>query len=165
MTEFSAILYTSKNGHTKRYAEMLGQMTGKPVFPADKVPASLSEGSPVIYMGWIHASNIKGYKQAAKRFSVPVVCGVGLCDTGTQTDEVRKVTSIPDSTALFTLQGGLDRSRLNGMDKLLISMLIKGLGSKKQRSGQDDRMLELLKSDADHVSEDNMRELRAFLDI
>ena len=104
-------------------------------------------------------------RSASARFSVPVVCGVGLCDTGTQTDEVRKVTSIPDSTALFTLQGGLDRSRLNGMDKLLISMLIKGLGSKKQRSGQDDRMLELLKSDADHVSEDNMRELRAFLDI
>ena len=165
MTNFTAIIYTSKNGHTKRYAEMLGQITGKPVFALKNIPASLPDGSPIVYLGWIHASNIKGYKKAAKRFSIPIVCGVGLCDTGTLIAEVRKVTSIPDSVSLFTLQGGMDLSKLNGIDKLLISMLTKGLESQKERSKQDDRMLELLKNDTDYVSEDNLRELRDFLGV
>ncbi len=163
MTNFTAILYTSKNGHTRRYAEMLGQITGRPVFALDRIPASLPDGSPVIYLGWIHASSIKGYKQASKRFSVSVVCGVGLCDTGMQIAEVRKTTSIPDDVTLFTLQGGIDRNRLKGADKLLLSMLTKGLESAKNRSEQDERMLELLKCDTDFVSADNLRELLEFI--
>lgn len=165
MTDFAAIIYTSKNGHTGRYAEMLGQITGKPAFPLDKTPPSLPDGSPVIYMGWIHASKIKGYKQAAKRFSVPIVCGVGLCDTGTLIPEVRKVTSIPENVSLFTLQGGMRRSELKGMDKLLISMLTKGLGEKKDRTEQDNRMLELLKNNTDYVSEDNLSQLLEFIGV
>lgn len=165
MTDFTAIIYTSKNGHTKRYAEMLGQITGKPAFSLDETPPSLPDGSSVIYMGWIHANNIKGYKQAAKLFSISIACGVGLCDTGTLIAEVRKVTSIPDGVPLFTFQGGMDRSNLNGMDKLLISMLTKGLETKKDRSEQDDRMLELLKKDTDYVSEDNLSELKDFLGV
>ena len=97
-------------------------------------PETLGSGSNVIYMGWIHASHIKGYSGAAKHFSVCAVCGVGLCDTGTLLSEVRKATSIPENIPLFTLQGGFDRSKLKGMDKMMISMLTKGLSAQKQRS-------------------------------
>ena len=113
----------------------------------------------MIYMGWIHASHIKGYSGAAKRFSVCAVCGVGLCDTGTLISEVRKATSIPEDFPLFTLQGGFDRSKLKGMDKLMISMLTKGLSSQKQRSAQDERMLELLSRDESYVSLENIAEV------
>lgn len=68
-------------------------------------------------------------------------------------------TSVPEDIPLFTLQGGIDRSRLKGMDKLLISMLAKGLASQKQRSAQDDRMLELLSRDESHVSPENLSEV------
>ena len=107
-------------------------------------------------MGWIHASHVKGYSGAAKRFSVCAVCGVGLCDTGTLITEVRKATSIPEDIPLFTLQGGFDRSKLKGVDKLMITMLTKGLASQKQRSDQDERMLELLSKDANYVSTENL---------
>ena len=113
----------------------------------------------MIYMGWIHASHIKGYSGAAKRFSVCAVCGVGLCDTGTLISEVRKATSIPEDIPLFTLQGGFDRSKLKGMDKLMISMLTKGLASQKQRSAQDERMLELLSRDESYISPENLAEV------
>ena len=116
-------------------------------------------GSPAaarLYLGWIHASHVKGYSKAAKRFSLRAVCGVGLCDTGTLTDLVRKATSIPEDIPLFTLQGGIDRGRLKGVDKLMISMLTKGLASQKQRTEQDDRMLELLSRDESYVSPDNL---------
>ena len=135
---------------------MLGEQIGLPVYSLDEANAQLPGGSPVIYLGWLHASHVKGYSKAASRFELCAVCAVGLCDTGTLTDQVRKATSIPEEIPLFTLQGGFNRSRLKGMDKLMISMLTKGLASQKQRSAQDDRMLELLSKDENYVSPENL---------
>ena len=41
----------------------------------------------------------------------------------------------------------------------VISMLTKGLASQKQRSAQDDRMLELLSRDESYVGTDNLSEI------
>ena len=152
----SAIVYTSNTGHTRQYALLLGKEIDLPVYSHDEAVSRLPGGSQVIYLGWIHASHVKGYSEAAKRFSVCAVCAVGLCDTGTLVCEVRKATSIPVDIPLFTLQGGFDRSKLKGMDKLMISMLTKGLSAQKQRSAQDERMLELLSKDASYVSMENL---------
>ena len=152
----SVIVYTSNTGHTRQYALMLGEEIGLPVYSYDEAVSGLSGGSRVIYLGWIHASHVKGYSDAARRFSVCAVCGVGLCDTGTLISEVRKATSIPEDIPLFTIQGGFDRSKLKGMNKLMISMLTKGLSAQKQRSTQDERMLELLSKDASYVSMENL---------
>ena len=155
----TAIVYTSNTGHTRQYALLLGEQISLPAYSLDEANAQLPGGSPVIYLGWLHASHVKGYSKASKRFALCAVCGVGLCDTGTLTSEVRKATSIPESIPLFTLQGGIDRSRLKGMDKLMISMLTKGLAAKKQRSAQDERMLELLSGDESFVSPENLSEV------
>ena len=155
----AAIVYTSNTGHTWQYALLLGEQIGLPLFSLDEAKSQLSGGSPVIYLGWLHASHVKGYAKAARRFDLRAVCAVGLCDTGTLTDQVRKATSIPVDIPLFTLQGGIDHGRLKGMDKLMISMLTKGLASQKQRSAQDDRMLELLSKDENYVSPENLARL------
>ena len=155
----TAIVYTSNTGHTRQYALLLGERLGLPVYALNEANAQLSGGSPVIYLGWLHASHVKGYAKAARRFDLRTVCAVGLCDTGTLTDQVRKATSIPEGIPLFTLQGGIDRSRLKGMDKLMISMLTKGLDAQKQRSAQDDRMLELLRRDENYVCPENLAEV------
>lgn len=155
----NAIIYTSNTGHTRQYSLLLGEQIGLPVYSLDEANSQVSSGSPVIYLGWLHASNVKGFSRAAKRFSICAVCGVGLCDTGTLISEVRKASSIPEDIPLFTLQGGIDRSRLKGMDKLMISMLTKGLTAQKQRSAQDNRMLELLSRDENYVSPDNLDEV------
>ena len=155
----AAIVYVSKTGHTKQYAFLLGKELDLPVYSYDEAMSGLPGESPIIFFGWIHASHIKGFSGAAKKFSVSAVCGVGLCDTGTLIPEVRKASSIPDSIPLFTLQGGFDSSKLKGIDKMMISMLIKGLESQKQRSEQDERMLELLRKDANYVSTENLAEV------
>lgn len=152
----TAIVYTSNTGHTEQYARLLGQRTGLPVYPLREAQQKLAGKAPVLYLGWIHASHVKGFSQATKCFSVCAVCGVGLCDNGTMVPEVRKATGIPEEAPLFTLQGGIDRSRLKGMDKLMISVLTKGLSSQKQRSAQDERMLQLLQKDASYVREENL---------
>ena len=155
----TAIVYISNTGHTRQYALLLGEQIGLPVYSLERANSHLSGGSPVIYLGWIHASHVKGYSAAARRFAVCAVCGVGLCDTGTLISEVRKATAIPEDIPLFTLQGGIDRSKLKGMDKLMISLLAKGLAAQKQRSAQDERMLELLSKDESYVSPENLVEV------
>ena len=75
------------------------------------------------------------------------------------TAEVRKATSIPEEIPVFTLQGGFDRGKLKGIDKLMISMLAKGLSTQKQRTPQDERMLQLLSVDASYVSRENLTEI------
>ena len=155
----TAIVYTSNTGHTRQYALLLGKQVGLPVYSLEEANSHLSGGSPVIYLGWIHASHVKGYAKAASRFDLCAVCGVGLCDTGTLTSEVRKATAIAEDIPLFTLQGGIDRSRLKGMDKLMIFLLAKGLAAQKQRSDQDERMLELLNKDESYVSPENLAEV------
>ena len=111
----TAIVYTSGTGHTRQYALMLGEQIGLPVYSLDEANSQLFVGGPVIYLGWIHASHVKGYAKATSRFELCAVCAVGLCDTDTLTDQVRKATSIPEEIPLFTLQGGFDRSRLKGI--------------------------------------------------
>ncbi len=158
-----SIVYTSLTGHTKQYAQMLGQMLELPVYSLNEVGSNTPCGNNVIYFGWIRASHVNGFKKASRRFNILAVCGVGLCDTGTMLDEVRKATAIPNSIPLFTLQGGIDRTALKGINRLLISMLTRGLSDQKQRSAQDERILELLTSDADYVCSENLNNVTVYI--
>lgn len=153
----TAIVYTSKTGFTRQYAQLLGKGLRLPVYSLEDALYGLDQGSPILYLGWIHASAIRDYRKASKSFTLCAVCGVGLCDTGTLTDQVRKATAIPASIPLFTLQGGFDRSKLKGLDKLMISMLVKGLSAQEKRSEQDERMLALLQTDGNYVSPENLK--------
>ena len=152
----TAIVYTSQAGHTRQYALLLGERLGLSVYSLDEACARLPDSSPVLYLGWLHASHVKGYRAAARRFAVCAVCGVGLCDTGTLVSEVRKATAIAEDIPLFTLQGGIDRTGLKGIDKLMIAMLARALAAQKQRTAQDERMLELLSRDASYVCPENL---------
>lgn len=154
-----AIVYTSCTGHTQQYAQMLGKELDLSVYSAEEGIAQLPRGCRVIYLGWLRAGRVKGFRKAARHFHICAVCGVGMFDTGTMTDEVRKATAISPSIPLFTLQGGIDKSRLKGMNKKIIAMLIKGLSDQKQRSPQDERMLELLLTDKNYVSRENIQDV------
>ena len=150
-----AIVYTSKNGHTAEYAEILGKLTRLPVYSLKDAEKQIENGTPIIYLGWLMASRVKGLNKAKKKFKVSAVCGIGLCDTGTLLQEVQKANVLSEDFPLFTMQGGMDKTKLKGLDKLLINMLIKGLVSKKERTETDERMLNLLTHSENFVSEKN----------
>jgi len=155
MKKPEAIVYTSNTGFTKRYADMLSEITGLKVYDlADN--KELAENTPIIYCGWLFASNIKGYKKAAKRFNICAVVGVGLCETGALLAEVRKAISLPETTPLFTVQGGMYYDRLKGINKFMIKMLRKGMSAKKDKTEDEERMFNLIMNGGDFVSKDNL---------
>ena len=150
------IVYTSNTGHTAEYSKMLGAKIGLPVYALNEAAKKLQKGTEIIYLGWLFANNIKGYKKATKKYKISAICAVGLCDTGTAVAEVRKANSISEETPLFTMQGGMDKTKLRGINKFMINMLTKGLSSRKKRTENDERMLELLTHDKNYVSEENI---------
>ena len=150
------IVYTSNTGHTAEYSKMLAAKIGLPVYSLNEAAKKLQKGTEIIYLGWLFANNIKGYKKATKKYKISAICAVGLCDTGTAVAEVRKANSISEETPLFTMQGGMDKTKLRGINKFMINMLTKGLSSKKERTENDERMLELLTHDKNYVSEENI---------
>lgn len=84
------IIYTTNTGSAERYARLLSQETGLPACSLAEAKKKVPSGAEIIYLGWIMAGSVKGYADAAKRYQVRAVCAVGMGQTGTQTDEVRK---------------------------------------------------------------------------
>ena len=151
-----AIVYTSNTGYTERYAKMLGEKTGLPVYALKEVGKKLEKGTPIIYLGWLMAGSVKGYNKAAKKYEVCAVCGVGLSDTGAMQEDVRKAHNLPGEMPVFTVQGGMDLDKLRGINKMMIQMLTKSMTSKKDRTEGEDRMVYLLQNGGDYVSEEHL---------
>ena len=151
-----AIVFVSNTGYTARYAALLSAKLGIPAHPLAWALKELPAGTPVIYMGWLMAGSVKDYRKAARHFDVRAICGVGLGDTGSQDDAVRKACKIPAATPVFTLQGGMDLAKLNGPYRIAIRLLTKGMAAKKKRTPDEDRMLELLIHGGDYVCEDHL---------
>ena len=159
----NSIVYTSNTGYTAEYARLLGEKTGLPVYSLAEAEQKLAAGNRVIYLGWLMAGKVQGYKKAAKRYKVQAVCGVGMGGTGSQLQEVRKANAIPEKTPLFTLQGGFDIQKLSGIYKLMMTIMVKtagkGLAEKQDRTPEEDVMLEMLTKGGSRVSAENLADV------
>ena len=164
----NSIVYTSNTGYTAEYARLLGEKTGLPVYSLAEAEQKLAAGNRVIYLGWLMAGKVQGYKKAAKRYKVQAVCGVGMGGTGSQLQKVRKANTIPEKTPLFTLQGGFDIQKLSGVYKLMMTIMVKtagkGLAEKQDRTPDEDVMLEMLTQGGSRVSADNLAEVLAWVE-
>ncbi|MGN1109358.1 MAG: hypothetical protein ACI4RK_08240 [Oscillospiraceae bacterium] len=158
----NAIVYTSNTGYTAAYARLLGQKTGLPVYALAEADKTLPKQTVIIYLGWLMAGKVKGYAAASKQFAVAAVCGVGLGETGSQLDSVRTANQLASDAVLFTLQGGMDRNKLRGVNKFMIGMLMKALSAKKERSADEEKMLALMQKGGNYVSEQNLADVLAW---
>ena len=158
-----AIIYTTNTGSTAQYAKMLAEQTGLPVFSMEEAKSEVEAGSEIIYLGWIMAAQVKGYKTAAKKYKIRAVCAVGMEKTGTRTEEIRKKTFVPAEVPLFTLQGNFNVKKLHGFYRLMMSMMIKmvtkQLVAKTDRTQRENEMLEIMLQGGENVRKENLAEV------
>ena len=156
-----AIVYTSNTGNTGQYAQMLAARTGLSVYSAKDAETALPQGASVIYMGWIRASVIVGYREAAARYAIVCVLAVGMGETGGQLVELRRKNGLAESLPLFTMQGGLFPSKLRGMNAFMINFsrrkAIKVLKAEKKRTEAQNAMLIMLSKGASFVQEKHLQ--------
>lgn len=156
----NAIIYTTNTGSTRHYAELLAKKTGIPMYSLTEAKKTVKAGADIIYLGWIMAGSVKGYAAAAKRYNVRAVCGVGMGQTGTQTENVREKTAIPAKIPVFTLQGNFDVKKLHGIYRPMMELMVKtagkGLAEKKDRTPEEDDMLDMMFHGGDRVKAENL---------
>ena len=157
----NAIVYTSNTGFTAQYAGLLGGKLNLPVYSLETARGELDAGAEIIYLGWLMAGHVKGYKQAAKLYKIAAVCGVGMGAGGSQIEDVRKSNAIPENIPLFTLQGGFELGKLHGIYKFMMSTMKRTVGkklaAKPDKTAEEKDMLDLLLNGGSRVSEENLR--------
>ena len=155
-----AIIYTSNTGSTEQYAKLLAQKTGFPAYSLAEAKKRDFAGAEVIYLGWIMAGSVTGYAEAAKRYRVRAVCGVGMGQTGIQTESVRKKSAIPANIPLFTLQGNFDVKKLHGIYRFMMEIMVKTAGksltAKNDRTPEENDMLDMMLRGGERVKEENL---------
>lgn len=156
----NAIIYTTNTGSTERYARLLAQETGLPAYSSAQAKKAVPANGEVIYLGWIMAGSVKGYAAAAKRYQVRAVCGVGMGQTGTQTDNVREKPAVPAHIPVFTLQGNFDVKKLHGVYRPIMEIMVKtagkALAEKEARTPEEDDMLDMMLHGGQRVKSENL---------
>ena len=106
------------------------------------------------------AGSVKGYVEAAKHYRVCAVCGIGMGQTGTQTESVQKKSAIPANIPLFTLQGNFDVKKLHGIYRPMMEIMVKtagkSLAAKKDRTPEENDMLDMMLHGGDRVKAENL---------
>ena len=160
-----AVVYTSSTGSTEQYARLLGAAAGLPVYALSDAEGAVPRGGAVLYLGWLMAGTVKGYREAAARFSVRAVCAVGIGGAA-QEDAVRTGNRLGD-TPLFILPGAFDLERLHGAARLMMRMMRKSLAkrleAKPERTEEETAMLHLLEHGGSLVDEQHLAPVLAWL--
>ncbi|MFV0516210.1 MAG: flavodoxin domain-containing protein [Aminipila sp.] len=148
------VVYTSKYGSTRKYAEWIALAVSADLFDAKKVdPKALSQYDVVIYGGGLYASGIAGVKLVTQNFCKNlIVFTVGLADPNT-TDYSAIINKnftpgLISKTKFFHLRGGIDYKKLSSMHRVMMTMM-KGMIQRKpesDRAPEDEEFLNTFNS-------------------
>lgn len=138
------VVYRSKTGFTKKYAEWIAQDLGAEAVPVERARGmSLDAYDTVVFGGSLHAVGINGVKFVKNnpaRFSGKrlAVFAVGASPVREETvARVRGANFTPEQVArmgFFYFRGGFDMSKQGLIDRLLMSMLRSSLESKRRKN-------------------------------
>lgn len=154
-----AIIYESNTGFTERYAKLLSSKLDIPAYTIAEGKKAVDKGAEVIFMGWVFANKINGLDKAKKQWSVIAAAAVGMNPkTDENTEIVRKANKL--EIPLFYLWGGLDNTKLKGINKIMLGIVRDSLIKENKPEYAD--AIEVFKNGGDFVSEENLTELVAY---
>lgn len=131
----TAIVYCTKRGSAKEYAQKLGEMTSLPVYDLKTAAKSLKKGEPIIYIGWVCAGKVKGLEKAAARYKIKKLGMVGVSP-----DESSQKAALASSGAqtVAVLPGRIRPTELRGFDGMVIRM-VSGMLKKAAEDHPEDK--------------------------
>ena len=125
----TAVIYKSKYGATRRYAEWISEELGCPVYEHAQIkPSDLNTYDLIIYGGGMYAGSIAGVKNIIKNFNKRlVVFATGLSDPAdADIPAITKQNSLGDSK-LFMFHGGYVFDKLSLPHKLVMLIVRKAM--------------------------------------
>ena len=170
----SIVIYTSKRGATKQYAEWIAEDLGcEAVALSSANDLDLHEYSCVIYGGWIRGSGIVDFDKFAKRLDEElakrlIVYGTGFADETAENYaqvwgysigkiDPKNEMRIP----LYILGGRYDPAKVQGLDKFLMKVMRAVLvsGSTKDAKNRSNFVRDRIDNGVDLVKRENIASL------
>lgn len=159
------VVYESKYGSTKRYAEWISDNLSCPLIEKQKAkPSDLENADIIIYGGGLYAGGVSGINLLVKNWNllsdkkiILFTCGLADPCVSSNVEHIREALtkSIPsemyEKLCLFHLRGGINYSKLNFIHKTMMSMLRKMLLNKgeSELSSEDKELLETYGKEVD----------------
>ena len=161
------VIYKTKYGTTKQYAEWIAETLDAPLFEASSVkPAQLMDYDTVVYGGGLYAGGILGVNLVVKNPCKSLVLfTVGLGDPAiTDFSPILTKTFAPEvlpSVKVFHLRGGMDYAKLSLIHKGLMAVLKKSVEKKPpaERSADDPEFLETYGKKIDYTDKSTIMPL------
>lgn len=153
------VVHASKYGSAERYASWIGEALGATVAADDEVTAQqLAASDVVVLCGAIYGPTLRGSGLLRKAMELGtatrfVLVTVGLSDPELTTKRDELVASklpaaLRERLEVFHVRGAMDRSRLSLVEKSMMSTVRRGLAAKRQRTVEEQAMLEVLTPDS-----------------
>lgn len=147
------IVFESKTGFTKKYAEMLAAKTGLKAFRVKELTKA-HQNEEILFLGWMKAGKIQGLAKVRK-CKVKAVCGSGSAETAEPDNETVIARNKIEGVPFFYMQGGsIAIGELKGFDKFLMSVFVKMLKSRKD--AKNDAAIQNILNGFDGVKEENL---------
>jgi menaquinone-dependent protoporphyrinogen IX oxidase len=166
-----AVIYKSKYGATKRYAEWIAQELDATLMDASQVkPAQLQSYDVVIYGGGLYASGILGVNLITENpCKQLIVFTVGLAKPEiTDYSSILQKNFTPGLLAkikVFHLRGGIDYKKLSLVHRGMMAMMKKRVKQKdeKEMSSEDKTFLETYGDKVDFTDKRTIEPILAFV--
>ena len=156
------IVYESKTGFTKRYAEMLAMKTSLKVFHVKEI-SMINKDEEIIFLGWMKVGIIQGLDKV-RRYNVIAVCGSGTGRTAEPDVETIVVRNKIEGIPFFYLRGGcLPLKKIKGIDRIMLSIFVKILKRRKDKDERTEESIDIIENGFDGVMEENLDPLLEWL--
>lgn len=168
------VLYKSKTGFVKRYAEIIAESCEAEICEFSKFDKkSISEYDVVIYGGGLYAIGINGLKKFKNLIqstsgSQKIVVFASGASPGRESDITQvKKHNFDDGDleriSFFYLRGGFNFNKLNFFFRIMMKMYKSKMQSKKTLSREEKAFIDSFDYPVDYVSKENAQELIDFV--
>lgn len=168
------ILYRSKTGFTKKYAQIIAERVNGTLMNFEMAtPKLLSSFETIAFGSRMHAGHIDSLENFRKMFQESGASRLILFVTGAMPDTDRQALDEMwrqnltqeeyNSVPHFYLPGGLCYEKMNFADRLMMRMFVFMLKWKKGKTSEEIRMAEMIGKSYDISSEEYADEIAACL--
>ncbi|MBQ9272691.1 MAG: hypothetical protein IJ227_03090 [Mogibacterium sp.] len=170
----SIVIYTSKRGSTKQYAEWIAEDLGCEALPLSAAGGvDLHAYDCIIYGGWIRGSGIVDFDKFAKRLDSEIMKKLIVFGTGFADETAENYAQVwgyslgkidpknENRVLLYILGGRYDPAAVTGLDKFLMKTMRTVLisGSTTDAKSQANMMKDRIDNGCDLVKRENVASL------
>lgn len=152
------IVYESKTGFTKKYADLLAAKTGLKSY-STKAFLKGDKSEDVIFMGWMKVGKVQGLNKV-RHCNIKAVCGSGTGRTAEPDEQTVITRNNLENMPFFYMRGGCyPLKSLKGFDRIMMTLFV---GMLKKREDKDERLIEaigIIENGYDGVKEENLKPL------